>query len=106
MQRRYIREVGHDDASARKSPGKSGGRSGANDTYRKKFPKRKLRIEAFFAFVFFLVILYIIGYFYTSARRPEISQMRLEMGVIAQPAAFNGVIIRDEAVYYATDAGS
>ena len=72
----------------------------------KEFPKRKLRIEAFFLFVFVLIIIYIIGYFYTNARRPEVSQMRVEMGVIAQPTSFSGVIIRDEAVYYATDAGA
>jgi len=53
-----------------------------------------------------LVILYIIGYFYTNARQPEISQMRVELGVISYPTTFSGIIIRDEAVYRASDAGS
>ena len=105
MQRRHIREVRYDDMSARRNPDRGHRRSGAN-TSQRKFPKRKLRIEAFFALVFFLVILYIIGYLYTNARRPEISQMRVEMGIIAQPTTFNGVIIRDEAVYHAPNAGS
>jgi len=72
----------------------------------RRFPRRKLRIEAFFGFVFLLVIAYIIGYFYTNAQRPEVSQMRVEMGAVSQPMAFDGIIIRDEVVYRASDAGS
>ena len=101
MQRRHIREMRHRDVLAAKRQRESNARA-----YPKRFPKRKLRIEAFFAFVFLLVILYIIGYFYTNAMRPEISQMRVEMGVLAQPASFDGIIIRDEVVYRAADAGS
>ena len=105
MHRSHIREVRQRGSSAEISPRRGQRRPGAN-AYPRKFPRRKLRIEAFFAFVFILVILYIIGYLYTNALRPEISQMRVEMGVITQPVTFNGIIIREEAVYYAPDAGS
>jgi len=71
----------------------------------RKFPKRKLRTEAFFGFVFILIIIYVIGYLYTNIRRPEVSQMRVEMGAISRPDTFSGVIIRDEVVYRADDAG-
>lgn len=104
MYRRDVRDVRHPEAYVRRSPDRSHRRPSV--AYQRKFPKRKLRIEAFFAFVFVLVILYIIGYFYTNARRPEISQMRVELGVISQPMIFSGIIIRDEAVYHASNSGS
>jgi len=72
----------------------------------REFPKRKLRTEAFFGFVFVLIIIYVIGYLYNDAQRPEISQMRVEMGALSWPTSFSGIIVRDEAVYYATDAGA
>jgi len=39
-------------------------------------------------------------------RRPEISQMRVEMGVLAYPETFSGIIIRDEVVYFANESGA
>ena len=105
MRRSHIREVRHRDSPDERGPDR-GHRKSRENTYPRKFPRRKLRIEAFFAFVFVLIIIYVVGYFYTNARRPEISQMRVEMGVITQPVSFNGIIVRDEAVYHAADAGS
>ncbi|MDR2183056.1 MAG: hypothetical protein LBE55_02670 [Clostridiales bacterium] len=105
MERRHIREVRRREAPAARDGGR-GRKSPKTGAYARKLPKRKLRVEAFFGFVFVLVILYIIGYFYTAALRPEISQMRVEMGAISHPTAFRGIIIRDEVVYHAADAGS
>lgn len=69
-------------------------------------PRKKPRNGVFFGFVFVLLIIYIVGYTYRSLNRPQVSQMRVEMGSILQPTAFTGIIVRDETVYRASGAGA
>ena len=72
----------------------------------KRPPKRRPRNGAFFGFVIVVIIVYLIGYFYHNAARPEVSQMRVEMGAAVRPTSFRGVVVRDEVVYQAVDAGA
>ena len=68
--------------------------------------KNSGRTEKFFALCALLVAVYIGGHFWTQASRPQISQMRIEVAALDAPAAFSGLIIRDEVVYHANDAGA
>ncbi|MCL2620495.1 MAG: hypothetical protein FWD97_06155 [Defluviitaleaceae bacterium] len=61
--------------------------------------RRRLRVEVFFAFVLLLLGIYVAGYVYTHVLQADVEQMRIEAGYVDPPTAFNGVIIRDEAVY-------
>ncbi|MCL2854714.1 MAG: hypothetical protein FWE21_03750 [Defluviitaleaceae bacterium] len=68
--------------------------------------KRRLRVEVFFAFVLVLLGVYVAGYVYTHVLRADVEQMRIEMGYADQPTGFNGIIIRDEAVYRSPHGGN
>ncbi|MCL2353764.1 MAG: hypothetical protein FWC69_03955 [Defluviitaleaceae bacterium] len=71
--------------------------------------KRKRGVDVFFAFVFIVIGIYIVGYFRThhgSGGSESAGQIRLEMGYINPPTTFSGVIVRDEVVYHATRNGS
>ncbi|MCL2396610.1 MAG: hypothetical protein FWC93_00935 [Defluviitaleaceae bacterium] len=72
----------------------------------RRFPARRPKTGAFFGFIFVMIAIYIGGYIYNSMMRPEISQTRVEMGSIALPTRFNGIILRDEVVYHADAAGA
>ena len=64
----------------------------------KKNRLRRRRTEMYFAFVFILIGIYLVGYF-TTSRRPTIPQMRVEVGSIGSPSVFDAIIIRDEEVH-------
>jgi len=89
----------------KRPPPSYGARPNERPNY-KRLPRRKPQNGAFFGFVFLLIIIYIIGYLYNNAARPEISQMRVEMGHINLPTSFDGVVVRDEVVYHAGAQGA
>jgi len=72
----------------------------------KRFPKRKSKVGVFFVFIFVMLGIYVFGYVRDNVFGTDVSQMRVEMGFLNQPAAFSGLIIRDEAVYSAPVDGT
>ena len=52
-----------------------------------------------------LLLLYLGGYAFTYLTRPQIAETRVEMGGIEIPKVYDGIIVRDEAVYRSAASG-
>jgi hypothetical protein len=70
-----------------------------------RLPKRKPATNLFFAAIFVLVGIYVVGYIYNHVLRDNVDSVRIEAAYMDVAATFAGVIIRDEAVYHATLSG-
>lgn len=55
--------------------------------------------------VFAVVFLYLLYYIYAFFTTEQISVYEVKQGTIAQDTLFDGLILRDETVYYASDSG-
>ncbi|MDR2168270.1 MAG: hypothetical protein LBE35_10565 [Clostridiales bacterium] len=71
----------------------------------KRPPKRKTGTNLFFAAVFVLLGIYVVGYIYNHVLRDDVDQVRIEAAYMDIAASFAGVIIRDEVVEFATRSG-
>ena len=55
--------------------------------------------------IFVIIFLYLLYYVFTYFTTEHISVYEVKQGTIAQNTTFEGLILRDETVYYATDSG-
>lgn len=55
--------------------------------------------------IFAIIFLYLLYYVFTYFTTEHISVYEVKQGTIAQNTVFNGLILRDETVYYAQDSG-
>ncbi|MCL2170115.1 MAG: hypothetical protein FWB74_08845 [Defluviitaleaceae bacterium] len=71
-----------------------------------KTPLRENKTHLFFGITFAIILLYLVGHYMTAVLDENVEQVRIELAYLEPPASFYGVIVRDEAVYFASSGAN